>query len=52
VTRDRGTFLHVPDFKFDALVTIHPSAVLRSDDRDKAYAGLVSDLRVAARALA
>jgi uracil-DNA glycosylase len=31
--------------------TIHPSAVLRADDRDDAYAGLVSDLRVAASAL-
>jgi uracil-DNA glycosylase len=31
--------------------TIHPSAVLRSDDRDEAFAGLVSDLRVAASAL-
>jgi DNA polymerase len=31
--------------------TIHPSAVLRSDDRDAAYAGLVSDLRVAAASL-
>ena len=28
--------------------TIHPSAILRADDRDAAYAGLVSDLRVAA----
>jgi hypothetical protein len=28
--------------------TIHPSAVLPADDRDAAYAGLVSDLRVAA----
>lgn len=35
-----------------ALATIHPSAVLRADDRDAAYAGLVSDLRVAAGALA
>ncbi|MDG4829722.1 UdgX family uracil-DNA binding protein [Solwaraspora sp. WMMD1047] len=34
------------------LATIHPSAVLRADDRDTAYAGLVSDLTVAARALA
>ncbi|MFD0691863.1 UdgX family uracil-DNA binding protein [Actinomadura fibrosa] len=34
------------------LATIHPSAVLRADDRDAAYAGLVDDLRVAARALA
>ena len=33
------------------LVTIHPSAVLRADDRDAAYAGLVADLRVAASVL-
>jgi uracil-DNA glycosylase len=31
--------------------TIHPSAVLRADDRDTAYAGLVTDLRAAASAL-
>ena len=31
--------------------TIHPSAVLRADDRDAAYAGLVSDLCLAAAAL-
>lgn len=35
-----------------ALATIHPSAVLRAQDRDAAYAGLVSDLKVATRALA
>ncbi len=34
------------------LATIHPSAVLRADDRETAYAGLVSDLRVVAEALA
>ena len=34
------------------MVTIHPSAVLRADDREAAYAGLVSDLKVAASALA
>jgi uracil-DNA glycosylase len=28
--------------------TIHPSAVLRADDRDAMYAGLVNDLRAAA----
>ena len=33
-----------------ALATIHPSAVLRADDRDAALAGLVADLRVAAAA--
>ena len=31
--------------------TIHPSAVLRADDRDAAYAGLVSDLCAAAAVL-
>ncbi|MFI6759585.1 UdgX family uracil-DNA binding protein [Micromonospora sp. NPDC050417] len=34
------------------LATIHPSAVLRADDREEAYAGLVADLTVVARALA
>ncbi|MEU0334038.1 UdgX family uracil-DNA binding protein [Streptomyces sp. NPDC006193] len=31
--------------------TVHPSAVLRADDREGAFQGLVADLRVAARAL-
>ncbi|KMS92975.1 DNA polymerase [Streptomyces regensis] len=31
--------------------TVHPSAVLRADDREQAYQGLVADLKVAARAL-
>ncbi|HVV76960.1 MAG TPA: UdgX family uracil-DNA binding protein [Mycobacteriales bacterium] len=34
-----------------AMATLHPSAVLRADDRDLAYAGLVADLRVAAGVL-
>jgi uracil-DNA glycosylase family protein len=33
------------------MATIHPSAVLRADDRDVAYAGFVADLRIAAAAL-
>jgi len=33
------------------VATLHPSAVLRADDREAAYAGLVSDLKVAAQAL-
>ncbi|GAA2638544.1 UdgX family uracil-DNA binding protein [Actinomadura fulvescens] len=33
------------------LATIHPSAVLRSDNRDEMYAGLVDDLRKVAGAL-
>ncbi|MFI7605384.1 UdgX family uracil-DNA binding protein [Micromonospora sp. NPDC049366] len=34
------------------LATIHPSAVLRADNQEVAYEGLVADLTVAARALA
>jgi DNA polymerase len=34
-----------------AMATIHPSAVLRADDRDAAFDRLVSDLKVAAGAL-
>jgi uracil-DNA glycosylase family protein len=34
-----------------AVATIHPSAVLRADDRDEAFAGLVSDLKVVAGAM-
>jgi uracil-DNA glycosylase len=34
------------------LATLHPSAILRADDRETAYAGLVADLRVVAAALA
>ena len=33
------------------LATLHPSAVLRADNQDEAYAGLVADLSLAARAL-
>jgi uracil-DNA glycosylase family protein len=33
------------------VITPHPSAVLRSDDREAGYAALVADLRVAAEAL-
>ena len=53
VTRDRGALMQrdtsLGPRRF--LVTIHPSAVLRADDRDAAYGGLVADLRVAATAL-
>ncbi|MBV9293749.1 MAG: UdgX family uracil-DNA binding protein [Frankiales bacterium] len=68
VTKSRGVLLPWPasaarpeEFERDedgttgaavALGTIHPSAVLRADDRDAAYAGLVADLTVAAKALA
>ncbi|MBG0559936.1 UdgX family uracil-DNA binding protein [Actinoplanes aureus] len=62
VTKSRGQLMpwpasaaHPEDFpvaEIQALATIHPSAVLRADDRDAAYQGLVDDLRVAAAALA
>jgi DNA polymerase len=32
--------------------TVHPSSVLRADDRQAAYDGFLSDLNVAARLLA
>lgn len=61
VTRSRGQLMpwpasaqHPGDFppaRIQALATIHPSAVLRADDRDAAYAGLVDDLKIAAGAL-
>lgn len=61
VMRDRGTLMPWPPRgPLDeastqsgfVLVTIHPSAVLRAEDRDAAYDGLLSDLKVAAGALA
>jgi DNA polymerase len=61
VTRSRGQFMpwpasaqhpeQFPVAEIKALATIHPSAVLRADDRDAAYQGLVDDLKVAATAL-
>lgn len=53
VTAERGRLLDWPELNTDghvplwALATIHPSAVLRSDDRDEAFDGLVRDLAVA-----
>ncbi len=35
-----------------AVATVHPSAVLRAPDRDKAYEGLLADLRICADAAA
>jgi uracil-DNA glycosylase family protein len=67
VTKSRGVLLPWPSSAADpgafgadgsgtaaayALATIHPSAVLRAQDREGAFAGLVADLGVAARALA
>jgi uracil-DNA glycosylase len=60
VTKARGTVLQWPPPGMAAterrqimlVPTIHPSAVLRATDRDDAYGGFVTDLEVAARALA
>lgn len=52
VTRDRGMLIPAGDrLAYDALVTMHPSAVLRMRDpeREAAFAELVRDLETAAR---
>ena len=47
VTQQRGVVLEWPEPDGPrAVATIHPSAVLRAEDRDAALAGLVADLRV------
>jgi uracil-DNA glycosylase len=63
VTKSRGQLLgwpevaqHPEDFAVQDpparfLATIHPSAVLRADDRDAAYAGFAADLAVVAEVL-
>jgi uracil-DNA glycosylase len=40
-----------PDGGAFIMATLHPSAILRADDRERAYAGFVADLAVAAEAL-
>jgi DNA polymerase len=50
VTQNRGVPLD-SDLADLVTATIHPSAVLRSDDREAMFAGLVSDLRVVAESL-
>jgi DNA polymerase len=54
VTRDRGEILPARDARrYDTLVTVHPSAILRTrpPERDAAFAALARDLEVAARHL-
>lgn len=46
----RGRVLRGTGAAPSVVVTIHPSAVLRSDDRDAAFASLVADLETAVRA--
>jgi DNA polymerase len=50
VMRDRGV-VHQRDAGPPTLVTVHPSSVLRSDDRDAARAAFVHDLAVARAAV-
>jgi uracil-DNA glycosylase family protein len=47
VTRQRGQLIERPDLP-PMVATIHPSAVLRAEDREAQFEGLVADLRVAA----
>ena len=50
VTRQRGEL--VPSMLApSALATVHPSSILRSDNREEEYAAFVEDLRVVARLL-
>ncbi len=51
VTQGRGVVVAIPDRPERAVATVHPSSVLRSDDREAAYRDLVSDLRSAASVL-
>lgn len=47
VTKRRGEPVEWGEGRL-AVATIHPSAILRADDRDAAYAGFLSDLKAAA----
>jgi uracil-DNA glycosylase family protein len=50
VTKERGRPVE-SDLAPNVLATIHPSAVLRADDREKEFAALVDDLKVVASLL-
>jgi DNA polymerase len=64
VTRQRGQLLPWPESAYHpedfaqaggsakVMATLHPSAILRADDRETAYRGLVADLQIAADVLA
>jgi uracil-DNA glycosylase family 4 len=51
VTQERGKVIELPDRPERAVATVHPSSVLRSDDREAAYQALVADLVAAASVL-
>jgi DNA polymerase len=48
VTKQRGQLIDSP-LAPNVLATIHPSAILRADDRDAEYEGFVADLRSVAK---
>jgi uracil-DNA glycosylase family protein len=50
VTKQRGELLDSPLAEY-VLATIHPSAILRAEDRDREYAGFVADLEKVAELL-
>ncbi|GAA4838666.1 UdgX family uracil-DNA binding protein [Saccharopolyspora rosea] len=52
ITKQRGQVVDLPDHDACAVATIHPSAILRAEDRESMYRGFVADLRVAAETLA
>ena len=51
VTQRRGELVET-SLAPQALATVHPSSILRSDDRDAEYAAFVADLKEVARLLA
>ncbi|GGX36384.1 uracil-DNA glycosylase [Streptomyces malachitofuscus] len=53
VTQVRGTVLEeeIHGHPERLVPTVHPSSVLRADDREAAYRGLLADLKIAAQAL-
>jgi uracil-DNA glycosylase len=50
VTRDRGRPIE-SDLAPVVIATVHPSSILRADDREREYRGLVGDLKTVAQAL-
>jgi DNA polymerase len=50
VTKQRGELIDSPLAEY-VLATIHPSAILRAEDRDREYAGFVADLQRVAELL-
>jgi uracil-DNA glycosylase len=51
VTRDRGR-LFASDLGPPVIATVHPSAVLRADDREREMAAFIEDLRIVAAQMA